>query len=196
MIMSDLSFQPIRISDAVLHDRAFRPMKMHDPVALDAAPEAVTLPESDTFSLGRESGLREAAEIFAIEKENLLHLIERANALQPEPSEELAVLIGETVNQLVADIVGRTPIAQDWLREKAHKAASLISECDNARTMWLHPDDVILLKDADISLTLMADASAERGSIRIDCSAGWIEDGLALHLDALRAVLTQKEPEA
>jgi hypothetical protein len=89
----------------------------------------------------------------------------------------------------VSEIIGNAPIDRDWLNTHARRAADMIAECDAARTMWVHPYDLPLIDSNLISLTLMADPEAERGSIRIDCSTGWIEHGTALYLDELRTEL-------
>lgn len=187
--MSDVSFERIRLVDAKPLSSPFRPM---DNAPLPASREAETQappPGPDLYALGHEAGIREAAAAFAIERAELLALIENAQALQSEPSDELAVLIGETVASLVTTIVGDVAIDADWLGARANAAAALITDCDNARTMWVHPDDLVLLRHARLPLDLMPDPEAQRGSIRIDCSAGWIEAGTALYLDTLRGEL-------
>ena len=44
------------------------------------------------------------------------------------------------------------------------------------------------------SLSIVGDPSLSRGDIRIDCSAGWIEHGTSLYLDALRSELGLDRP--
>jgi flagellar assembly protein FliH len=183
--MSDALIQQIRVTDARPQDGGFRPMISAAPT-LDANSET---PETDLYALGFEEGQQMATQAFEIERAALMELIASANALQSEPSEELAVLIGEAVEQLVSKIIGNAPIDREWLNIHAKRAADMVAECDAARTMWVHPDDLPLIDSNLISLTLMADPDAERGSIRIDCSTGWIEHGTALYLDELRTKL-------
>jgi flagellar assembly protein FliH len=183
--MSEALIQQIRVTDARLHESGFQPM-------LSAVPSVDTneeTPEADLYALGFEEGQQMAAQAFEIERTALMKLIASANALQSEPSEELAVLIGEAVDRLVSEIIGNAPVDRDWLNAHAKRAADMVAECDAARTMWVHPDDLPLIDSNLISLTLMADPDAERGSIRIDCSTGWIEHGTALYLDELRTEL-------
>jgi flagellar assembly protein FliH len=183
--MSEALIQQIRVTDARLHESGFQPM-------LSAVPSVDTneeTPEADLYALGFEEGQQMAAQAFEIERTALMKLIASANALQSEPSEELAVLIGEAVDRLVSEIIGNAPVDRDWLNAHAKRAADMVAECDAARTMWVHPDDLPLIDSNLISLTLMADPDAESGSIRIDCSTGWIEHGTALYLDELRTEL-------
>lgn len=144
---------------------------------------------ADRYTQGFDDGRRATDEAFSTERAALLSLIEKANALQPEPSEELATLIGETVYRLVTDIVGQVAIDRDCLARRAAAAAGLVAECDSARTLCVNPDDLPLLEGLDTALTLTGDASLSRGDMRIDCSVGWIEHGTSLYLDALRSEL-------
>ena len=105
------------------------------------------------------------------------------------------MLIGETVYRLVTDIVGKAEIDADCLSRRASAAAALIAECDNARTLCVNPDDFPLLEGLRTSLLIEGDASLARGEIRIDCSAGWIEHGTSLYLDALRSGRALQRPQ-
>ena len=188
--MSDTIIQAVRVTDAQPRHTSFRPM--FGDGDLSPATAQTEVPEADPYMRGFDEGQQVAATAFAIERAALMKLIASADALVPEPSEELAALIGETVERLVSEIVGKAAVDRDWLTLQAKRAASLVAECDAARTMWLHPDDVALIDAAAIDLTIMADPTAQRGSIRIDCSAGWIEHGTALYLEDLRTELGLK----
>jgi flagellar assembly protein FliH len=190
MTMSEMIIHAVRVSDAQLHQSGFRPMLGGEQPSPNKV--ATDTSEPDPYTRGFDEGQRAAAAAFATERAALMQLIGAAQALMPEPSEELAALIGEAVERLVSEIVGTAAIDRDWLNTQAKRAASLVAECDAARTMWLHPDDLGLIEGDAIGLTLMPDPAAERGSMRIDCSAGWIEHGTALYLDELRCELGLK----
>jgi flagellar assembly protein FliH len=193
--MSDLSYERIRISEARAAAPLFRPF----PGMAVAAPIPSSLtgseaaPQRDAYRDGFEAGQSAATSQFADERSALLTLISNLEVLQSEPSEELAVLIAETVERLVRSIVTEAAIDRSWLLERARKAATLIRECDDARSLCFHPDDITLLEGTDLPLSLVPDPSLSRGAVRIDCSAGWIESGVALHLDALRIELGREE---
>lgn len=195
--MFDAMIERIRVSDARINDVGFRPMSS-TPSSASSAPIAtpaltVDVPaEPDRYETGYQVGLRDGAASFAAERAALQRLITSAAALQSEPSDELAALISETVLRLVNQIVGDVAVDPNWLTDRARRAAALIGECDNARTMAVHPDDFALLDGANFPLSLVADTELPRGSIRIGCSAGWIEAGTALYLDTLRAELGQQ----
>lgn len=184
--MFDATVQAIRITEA-------RPRSSHfQPFAGTTRSAAVRV--GTNGSAWDEGYLAAKAEADA-DHRALLTMIAAAEAFQPEPSEELAALIAETVLRLVTEIVGAVEIDHETLLKRAKRAAALISDTDAARTMWVHPDDVEVLQDSGLSLSIMADPAADRGSIRIDCSPGWIEHGTSLYLDALRSGLGLKERE-
>src|SRR3546814_21148443 len=77
--------------------------------------------------------------------------------------------------------------------EQAETAATMVAECDKARTLWVHPDDAVLLVDCPLTLPVEADAAVARGTVRIETSAGWIEHGRSVYLDELRTALGSEE---
>src|SRR3546814_3323383 len=82
-----------------------------------------------------------------------------------------------------------TTLFRSWLMEQAETAATMVAECDKARTLWVHPDDAALLVDCPLALPVEADSAMARGTVRIETSAGWIEHGRSVYLDELRAAL-------
>jgi flagellar assembly protein FliH len=143
-------------------------------------------PIDDPYQRGFDDGEAHAAALFEADRAHCSALLAKANALQTESSDELAVLIAHTVAALVTTLTGRAQIDPTWLAAKAREAADLVADCDAARTLRLHPDDAKLIEEAAIGLTIRPDPMIARGSLRIDGSAGWIEHGRALYLDVLR----------
>jgi flagellar assembly protein FliH len=184
--MSDPVILPVNLSEARSHAGGFHPRS-----ALGFALPTRHNEQSgeDIYARGLADGQDIAQAAFAVERIHYQALITSAHALQNEPSDELAALIAETVERLVRECVGATPIDTQHLNKQAASAAALIGECDEARTMWVHPDDLLLLDQGMLPIAVMADPAALRGSIRINCSAGWIEHGVPLYLSELRAAL-------
>ena len=160
-----------------------------DSPALQSVEQDMVSSQTEIYSAGFDEGTRMERKALATEREALKRLVEKAEVLQPEPSEELATLIAETVFGLVEQIVGEVDIDRDHYRNRAMAAARIISECDKARTLYVHPADAAFLNGCDITLAINEDPSLDRGSLRIDCSTGWIEHGTPLYLDALRTEL-------
>ena len=202
-------FEPVNLAQAMAHSSGFRPyhfglaedavedishaeaMMLADEPAYDAPPPPPLMPEpeDDPFARGLAEGQRIAEAAHQVEREKLLSLISNCQALQDEPSEELAQLIAETVERLVRQIVETAPIDAAWLKSQADVAAAMVAEADKARTLWVHPADAALLYDAELKLPVEADNKMMRGTVRIETSAGWIEHGRAVYLDELRAAL-------
>lgn len=200
--MSDLAMTIVPVLEAYQPVSGFRPRSHARPDPIQSTqeqPESIEqapVEESvDLFALGLAEGQQLANTAFEIERERFRALLSSAQALQPEPSEELAVLIAETVERLVCDIVGDIQLGREQLTARASRAASMIAECDAARTLWVHPDDQNALLDCDLGLQIMPDPDAEPGSMRVDCSHGWIEHGTSLYLRELRTQLGLKEGE-
>ena len=189
--MFDGNVQILAISDARHVHSGFRPMHREYAAASDSIATQNAI--DDPYARGLADGQELAATAFAEERAQLCALLNAAENLQAEPSEELAQLIGETVFRLVRQIVETAPVDADCLQAQAQKAADVISECDAARTAWLHPDDVVLIDAATFPLSVKADPAAQRGAIRIECSAGWVEHGRSNYLDALRVALSLEE---
>lgn len=182
----------IALANAMARDGRFRPLNL-GPTPGPAAPVAAAASEpelaDDPYARGLAEGQRLAEAAFSIEREQLLAMVAAAQALQDEPSEELAQLIAETVERLVRQIVEAAPIDAAWLQAQAETAAMMVAEADKARTLWVNPADAVLLVDCPIALPIETDPSMARGTVRIETSAGWIEHGRAVYLDELRAAL-------
>lgn len=191
--MSDRAAETSAISLAQImaEARGFRPLHFAGTPVPQAAPAAYDdeVEADDPFALGLAEGQRLAEAAFTVERGQLLALVAGAEALQDEPSEELAQLIAETVERLVRQIVDSAPIDAEWLRVQAETAAAMVAEADKARTLWVNPADAALLVDAPIALPIEADPAMARGTVRIETSAGWIEHGRAVYLNELRAAL-------
>ncbi len=192
--MSNAGFQPSFLASANAGAASFRPLFSEGQSAADTESMAPNEPD-DPFARGVEEGQALATAAFDVERKQMQTLLANAEALQDEPSEELARLIAETVASLVGQIVETAPIDAEWLSDQAHKAARLIGDCDAVRTMCLHPEDLALLDGQAMPLEMRADPDLPRGSIRIDSSAGWIEHGRAQFLVELRTALGVAEAD-
>ncbi len=171
-------FAPVSLTEAMARGSGFRPMSFAPAAyAAQAAEESVDEPDlDDPFALGLAEGQRLAEAAFVAERHQLLALLAGAEALQDEPSEELAQLIAETVERLVRQIVAAAPIDAEWLQAQAETAASMVA-------------DAALLADCPLTLAIESDPAMVRGTVRLETSTGWIEHGRAVYLDELRTAL-------
>ncbi|MDZ3831832.1 MAG: FliH/SctL family protein [Sphingopyxis sp.] len=190
---TETAFSPVSLAQAMARNSGFKPLSfapatpapVTETVAMVIEPELV----DDPYARGLAEGQRLAEAAYGPERHQLLALIAASEALQDEPSEELAQLIAATVERLVRQIVEAAPIDAEWLQGQAEAAAAMVAEADKARTLWVNPADAALLVDCPLKLPVEADPAMPRGTIRIETSAGWIEHGRAVYLDELCAAL-------
>ena len=145
--------------------------------------------ESEAFARGYEEGHRTAEAELAAEREAIARLAESLNTLRPEPTNALALLLAETVDRLVREIIGSVDINATLLLERTKAAAALIGENVEPSELRMHPRDAELLKEAQLDVTVVADPSLARGTIVLQTGHGWIEDGPDVRLERLRAEL-------
>jgi flagellar assembly protein FliH len=145
--------------------------------------------QDDPYARGLADGQELAAAAFEVDRMTFEKLILSADVLQPETPEETAALIRETVLRLVVQIVGNITIDTVFLEQQVLQATALISEADCARTIWLNPEDHALLVKTDLALVKKIDPLLPRGNLRIDCSDGWIEHGVAIGIEKLRSLI-------
>ena len=181
----------VRIADA-RPVAGFRPLRRALASEV-AAPSPDAPPAVHPFDEGYREGQSDAEQSFAAERARYRELIAASEAFQPEPSEALALLIAESVELLVRVTVGEVAIDSATLISRARRAAALVSDLDSARLLHLNPDDLAILDAESLPLPVIADASITPGSLRIEHPTGWIEDGVAVRLDALREQLGLKE---
>lgn len=177
----------VRITDA-RPAAGFRPMwlGLHSEVV---TPEPLPEPAEDPFGEGYRQGVAKAELAHSEERRRMSALLAACETLRPEPSEELALLIAETVDVLVRQTVGEVEIDGALLLERCRRAAAVIAVADGDRTLRLHPEDLALFEPAALPITAIGDPDIARGSLRIEDSAGWVEDGVSIHLEALREQL-------
>jgi len=119
----------------------------------------------------------------------LVRMAETLPALKAEPVLPLAVLLAETVDRLVKEIVGEVDIDGLKLLARAKAAAALVGEVTQPARLRVNPDDLALLAGADLSVAVEGDPDLPRGGVVLETAEGWIEDGPAVRLDRLRVEL-------
>ena len=145
--------------------------------------------EEETFAAGHAEGRREAELDYEAERDALARLAQSLQVLRPEPANALALLLAETVDRLVREVVGQVDVDAELLLTRARQAAALVARDVEPTKLRAHPDDIVHLERADLAVALEADPSLPRGSIVLETGHGWIEDGPAVRLERLRAEL-------
>lgn len=145
--------------------------------------------EADAFAQGFAEGRRTAEIELAEDRAALIRLAESLQALRAEPHHELGLLLAETVERLVRQIVGEVTIDSAAVLARANAAAALIAEESRPARMRLCPEDHARLADADLPVDLIADATLAPGTVLVETGEGWIEDGPEAGLEKLSAAL-------
>lgn len=145
--------------------------------------------QEEAFALGCEEGRRTVEAEFAAERDVIARLAESLAVLRPEPANALALLLAETVDRLVRQVIGEVDIDADLLIARAREAALLIGKDVEPTMLRAHPDDIVYLEAARLDVPLQPDPTLGRGAIVLETGHGWIEDGPAVRLDRLRAAL-------
>jgi flagellar assembly protein FliH len=150
---------------------------------------------TDAYAEGYEEGRRTVELEYAAERDALTRLVDSLQVLQPEPTNALALLLAETVDRLVREVVGQVDIDAVLLLARAKAAAELIGENVEPSKLRANPEDLIHLERAPFHIPLQGDPTLPRGTILLETGHGWIEDGPAVRLERLRARLDQMAAE-
>jgi len=159
----------------------------HDPSHVHTSADL----QAAAFAQGFEEGRKAVEDMITDERAAIIQLAGSLEVLKPQPSQALAMLLSETVERLVRQIMGTVTIDRDTLIDRCERAAELIGEEAGPMRLRLHPDDLELLADAPIDTPLVGDPHLLRGTIRLETDEGWIEDGPEARLERLRAALDQ-----
>jgi flagellar assembly protein FliH len=170
----------------------YRPQTMGDEQPLDAMEQA----RADAFAQGFDAGARVTNEAMAADVEARDRLTRAVEQLAPAQNGALSSMLSAAVMRLVGQIVGEVPVDADLLRSRCATVAGFIEAEQGRNSLHVHPDDIALLDGCDLGVALVADEGMSRGSIRLDTSDGWIEDGPDIQLSRLKAMLDDMEGKA
>lgn len=181
--------KPVSFTPWARASRSLRPEDFTGEPARQQAAVDVAAIEADAFAAGFAEGRRTAELEVAEERAALLRLAGTLEALRPEPHPELGLLLAETVERLVRQIVGEVTLDKDIILSRANAAAELIAEESTPARMRLSPDDHARLREADLPVELVADPALAPGMVLVETGEGWIEDGPEVGLEKLRLAL-------
>ncbi len=145
--------------------------------------------QAEAFAQGFEQGRRSVELEFQAEREALSRLAEGLEVLRPQETNALALLLAETVDRLVRQVIGEVAPDGALLTARAEAAAALIGQETDAARLRLNPADLPLIVSARIPVEIVGDEAIERGGLLLETGQGWIEDGPSVRLDRLRAEL-------
>lgn len=194
--IADATVTPMPVWARPVQPKSFVPWSSYSGYGADAGhrpsvaevidPAAI---REQAFLDGAAQGRAMAEADLAAEHRALAELAASLSILQPEAPAALGMLLSETVERLVRQVMGEVTIDRDQLLARANAAAALIAEETAPARMRVHPDDQALLAGATLPLPLVGDPHLARGTILIENGSGWIEDGPAVRLEKLRSLL-------
>lgn len=145
--------------------------------------------EESAYARGLAEGRRTVEAELAAERAAVAELAETLPNLRAESTLPLSMLIAETVDRLVKQVVGEVEIDDLSLIARAKAAAAMIGEATQPARLRAHPEDAALLGEAGLEVAVVADRMLERGQLLLETIEGWVEDGPAIRLERLRAEL-------
>lgn len=158
--------------------RVWQAAKADRASSLRLGPGALAEPGWDEgYTQGLVQGRTLAAAAYADDRAALAALVAGLGVLAPADAMPIEAAIVELASRLAIAIAGEAVIDAELLRARARAAAALLADEFGEVRLLAHPDDVPLLGDLDMSVA--ADASLARGSVRAESGPGWASDGVA-----------------
>jgi flagellar assembly protein FliH len=148
------------------------------PAELAPEPDPVT----EAYERGYTEGAAHAAEDARLaeeDREAARGAIELAFAqLDADDAARLSERLRETVQALCEAAVLPLAVDLEGLRKRVERAVGMLQRAQDERVVRLNPEDLVLIgARLPASLTVEADASVERGGLRIETADGGVEDG-------------------
>lgn len=120
----------------------------------------------------------------------LAGLLEQIQAGDRIDREAVAARLRQTVLLLVGKLVGEIGVSAELLKGRIETAADLLADATESAMLRVHPEDVALL-DGRLPKTIfpVGDPAVARGSFVLEAASTIVEDGPALWLEQLEAMI-------
>lgn len=186
-IDSQDSFRPLYGLD----ENGFTPLASsfldaEQPAAEEPSVEQLT---SEAFAQGFDEGVRVARAEVEADRAAHLRLALALEQLQPQSSGALSALLSTAVLRLVRQIAGEVEVDADLLEKRCLAIAECVEAEIGQPALFLHPDDIELMRSKNLPVRLLPDEEMLRGSVRLETSEGWVEDGPEIRLSRLQSLL-------
>lgn len=175
-------------------DRRF--MRGSPPAADLLVTEAEEDPETRAFAAGYAQGAADAEAAFAealAQQDAARAKIELAfGRLDADMTRELEARLRDTVLALCTPLFGEYAANEEALAARVKVAAGMLARAADERVIRLHPEDLALLAARlPEDWHFEPDPALERGTLRIEGTAGGVEDGPGTWNRALSEALAQ-----
>jgi len=158
-----------------------------------AAPASVDMEamQAEAYALGFNEGHQAALAAMEGENASADRLATALANVRAEPPAGLAQILAETVSRLVRQVVGEVEIDAALMGERCMAVAAMVSEEGTPARLRLNPHDAARIEGVRPDLVIVPDPSLAEGSVVAETASGWIEDGPAIRMEKLRALLDQ-----
>ncbi|WP_159977370.1 MULTISPECIES: FliH/SctL family protein [unclassified Novosphingobium] len=182
----------VSLVEALGQSTGFRPdarfggmfgMTLHERSGSVVQPDAPDL-VAEAYARGFADGhaqASEAAEAHAIAMAAAHEALALAfTRLDASLEEDLRLRLRDTVAALCEAALAPLAIDEAALIQRITRAVSMLARADDERVVRLHPADIALISERmSAEWQVVPDASLERGTVRVEGSAGGVEDGPA-----------------
>ena len=142
------------------------------------APDPVELAWADGYDQGRAEALAEAEARMAGDEAARARIELSLARLDADLAEQLRQKLHATVEALCEAAIAPLALDPAALAARVERAAAMLARADDARLLRLHPDDLPLVAARlPEGLEVLPDPALERGALRIESTAGGVEDG-------------------
>lgn len=150
----------------------------------------------EAFAKGFEAGIADeharAAQAAAAESQARQKLALSFARIDKQQEELLRLRLRDTVAALCEAAILPLALDQDGLVKRIDKAVSMLTRADDKTVIRLHPDDIQMVSpQLQADWTVEPDPTLERGSLRVECASGGVEDGPATWRRAIAEALHQ-----
>ena len=157
--------------------------------------ESVSDIAQKSYDQGFAEGFAKAEAAMRDKFTEMQNLLAAADALQIEPTAEIAQLVCDLVERIVTPICETMPVTREWLLKKIESAMPHIAACSGAQTLWLNPKDAELLQGVDLKIDLQTDPTMPRATLQIRSSIGYLETGVSPFIQQIHDALDLSEVE-
>lgn len=147
---------------------------------------------AEGYAAGATAAQAEADEQARVEAEARARLELSFARLDHDLEEELRQRLRDTVAALCEAAIAPLALDEEALLRRIEKAVSMLARADDVRVIRMHPDDLAMIGPRlAAEWQVLPDAALERGGLRVESTAGGIEDGPAVWRQAIAEALHQ-----
>jgi flagellar assembly protein FliH len=192
--MSSLLALTKRDASGFRHDRRFSALlpanEADDLPPEEPAEDPLAVAFAEGYARGAEDARAAAAREAAAAAAARAALDLSLTRLDAEMAEELRQRLQDTVMALCESMLAPFALDMDALTLRVERAVAMLNRAEDDRVIRLNPEDLQLVSPRlPQEWKIVADATLQRGALRVECATGGVEDGPAQWRRALAEAL-------